>query len=137
MTDALALSRAESKFAQTTPHNHPPLQPRHWRACSASGAAAATANNAEQTAFDYFVHKGLTKVQAAGIVGNLMQESNVRPKAVQSGAAGRGIAQWGVGQRWDKSAKDNVVWFANLHKEDRRVASGRRFPGNDHAQRLF
>src|SRR4051794_40505969 len=36
-------------------------------------------SNNEQTAFNYFVNKGLTKAQAAGVVGNLIQESSVIP----------------------------------------------------------
>ena len=38
----------------------------------------------DQTAFDYFVGKGLASFQAAGIVGNLDQESGVDPNAVQA-----------------------------------------------------
>lgn len=66
------------------------------------------------SAFDYFVAKGLTKRQAAGIVGNLLQESSMNPSAVQyGGGPGRGIAQWSVGGRWDHSYHDNLVWYAN------------------------
>jgi hypothetical protein len=66
----------------------------------------------DQTAFDYFVGKGLTNFQAAGIVGNLDQESGVDPAAVQQGGPGRGIAQWSVGGRWDTDASDNCLWYA-------------------------
>jgi hypothetical protein len=80
---------------------------------------AALSNN-EQTAFNYFVSKGLTKVQAAGIVGNLIQESTVIPTAVEyGGGPGRGIAQWSVGGRWDTSYHDNVTWYANAHGKNR------------------
>jgi hypothetical protein len=71
----------------------------------------------DQTSFDYFVAKGLTGVQAAGIVGNLDQESGDSPTAVQSGGPGRGVAQWSVGGRWDTSAGDNenaYVGAANI-----------------------
>jgi len=67
----------------------------------------------DQPAFDYFVGKGLTKFQAAGIVGNLDQESGVDPTAVQAGGPGRGIAQWSVGGRWDTDAMDNATWYAS------------------------
>ena len=60
------------------------------------------------------VSVGLTRAQAAGIVGNLIQESNVIATAVQSGGPGRGIAQWSVGGRWD-SGTDSVVHYANVH----------------------
>lgn len=73
---------------------------------------AALGNNA-RTAFNYFVAKGLSDEQAAGIVGNLMQESSVRPTAVQyGGGPGRGIAQWSIGERWNGSAI-NLVSFAS------------------------
>ncbi len=73
---------------------------------------AAALSTDEHTAYTFFVGKGLTPVQAAGIVGNLIQESNVEAGAVQPGGPGRGIAQWSVGGRWDTSKSDNVVWYA-------------------------
>ena len=76
-------------------------------------ASALTAN--DKTAFDYFLAKGLTPVQAAGIVGNLDQESNMNPGAVQPGGPGRGIAQWSVGGRWNSDAGDNAVAYAASH----------------------
>jgi Phage tail lysozyme len=67
----------------------------------------------DKIAFDYFVSKGLTDVQAAGIVGNLDQESGMSPTIAESGGGpGRGIAQWSVGGRWDTSHDDNVAWYA-------------------------
>ena len=67
------------------------------------------------TAFNYFVAKGLTKRQSAGIVGNLLQESSMNPSAIQyGGGPGRGIAQWSVGGRWDRSYHDNNVWYTNI-----------------------
>lgn len=66
----------------------------------------------EQPAFDFFLAKGLTPVQSAGIVGNLDVESGVDPTVVQSGGPGRGIAQWSAGGRWDTSAGDNVKAYA-------------------------
>jgi len=82
--------------------------------------ASKTSSNPQRTAFDYFLHKGLSKVQAAGIVGNLVQESSVNASAVQYGnGPGRGIAQWGIRQRWDRSPNDNVAWFASRHHASR------------------
>jgi hypothetical protein len=64
------------------------------------GDEALVQENAnDKTAFDFFVGKGLTKDQAAGIVGN------------------RGIAQWSAGGRWDHDFHDNVVWYANEQGE--------------------
>jgi hypothetical protein len=74
--------------------------------------SATTAFANDKPAFDFFVGKGLTTFQAAGIVGNLDQESGVNPNSVQSGGPGRGIAQWSVGGRWDTSAGDNAVAYA-------------------------
>jgi hypothetical protein len=66
----------------------------------------------DKAAYDFFVAKGLTNFQAAGIVGNLDQESGVNPGSVQyGGGPGRGIAQWSVGGRWDTS-NPNVLAFA-------------------------
>jgi Phage tail lysozyme len=80
-----------------------------------SMSEAALSNN-EKTAYNFFISKGLSKDQAAGIVGNLMQESSVNPNSVQyGGGPGRGIAQWSVGGRWDTSHDDNVTWYANAH----------------------
>jgi MYXO-CTERM domain-containing protein len=66
----------------------------------------------DEAAYDYFLGKGLTNFQSAGIVGNLDQESGVDPTAVQQGGPGRGIAQWSVGGRWDTDANDNCLWYA-------------------------
>jgi hypothetical protein len=74
----------------------------------------------QHAAFDYFVARGLSKRQAAGIVGNLIQESSVNPNAVEfGGGPGRGIAQWSVGGRWDTSHGDNVTSYASQHGESR------------------
>ena len=73
---------------------------------------AALSSN-EVNAFNYFISQGLTPVQSAGIVGNLMQESDVSPTVKEyGGGPGRGIAQWSVGGRWDTSSHDNVAWYA-------------------------
>jgi hypothetical protein len=81
---------------------------------TASPAAAATHNN--QTAFNYFVGKGLTQRQSAGIVGNLIQESGnpINPYANQPNGPGMGIAQWSEGGRWDRDTRDNMRWYAGL-----------------------
>jgi hypothetical protein len=80
-----------------------------------TAAPLLTATPPNEIAFDYFVGKGLTSFQAAGIVGNLDQESQMDPNAVQAGGPGRGIAQWSVGGRWDTDANDNVLSYASAH----------------------
>jgi hypothetical protein len=56
----------------------------------------------ELAAYTFFVGKGLTPAQSAGIVGNLMQESNVNPEE-----PGGGIAQW-IGSRWNPDLQTGV-----------------------------
>src|SRR5262249_23226747 len=83
---------------------------------SAIGTEALTAN--EKAAYGFFVAKGLKSYQAAGIVGNLMQESGVDPTVYQyGGGPGRGIAQWSAGGRWDSSGGDNAHWYAGKRGE--------------------
>ncbi len=81
-------------------------------AFEATEQASTTSFANDQPAFEFFVGKGLTGFQAAGIVGNLDQESGVDPNSVQAGGPGRGIAQWSVGGRWDSSANDNATAYA-------------------------
>ena len=62
---------------------------------------AVTENTNDKIAFDFFLAKGLTPVQSAGIIGNLDQESGMDPTIWQyGGGPGRGIAQWSAGGRW-------------------------------------
>jgi hypothetical protein len=62
---------------------------------------AAGTDNAKD-AFLYFVGKGLSAHQAAGIVGNLIHESaGVNPRSDQPDGPGMGIAQWSEGGRWE------------------------------------
>ena len=45
-------------------------------------------------AVDYFVNKGLTKEQAAGLVGNLMRESGMNIGATNPNSGAYGLSQW-------------------------------------------
>lgn len=45
-------------------------------------------------AIQYFVERGLTDYQAAGLVGNLMRESSMNPSAVNKDSQAYGLAQW-------------------------------------------
>ena len=47
-----------------------------------------------QRAMRYFMDKGLTDYQAAGLVGNLMRESGMSPTALNSSSGAYGLAQW-------------------------------------------
>jgi len=70
----------------------------------------------EKTVYDYFIGKGLTNFQAAGVVGNLIQESGLDPTIHQfNNGPGRGLAQWSAGARWDTTDGDNVADYAAAH----------------------
>jgi spore coat assembly protein SafA len=60
-------------------------------------SAAGQKGNAQQT-IDFFMSKGLTRAQAAGIAGNLLFESGFNPSAVGDGGTSFGIAQWHFGR---------------------------------------
>ncbi|HUE26304.1 MAG TPA: phage tail tip lysozyme [Solirubrobacteraceae bacterium] len=60
---------------------------------SPAGKAAET-GNAGQVVYSYLTKQGLTAAQAAGVVGNLQQESSLNPAE-----PGGGLAQW-IGSRW-------------------------------------
>lgn len=67
-----------------------------------------------QKGFNYFIAKGLTPIQSAGIIGNLRQESGMNPKSKQlNGGPGRGLAQWTVTERWV-----DLQAFAKNKKQD-------------------
>jgi hypothetical protein len=80
-----------------------------------AGAGTFTGDNIKD-AFLYFMDpgRGLTAVQSAGIVGNLIQESGVNPRSNQAGGPGMGIAQWSEGGRWEQLKK----WVAENNKGD-------------------
>ena len=51
-------------------------------------------SQATQFAMKYFINKGLKPHQAAGLVGNLLRESQLNPKALNGASGAIGIAQW-------------------------------------------
>ena len=73
----------------------------------------------DEAVYKYFVDKGLTNFQSAGVTGNLDQESHVDPTIHQyNGGVGRGLAQWSAGARWDTTPGDNVKDFAAQRGKD-------------------
>lgn len=72
---------------------------------SATGGGNLSGNTPAQKAFNYFISKGLTPAQAAGVVGNLMVESGGNTENLDTHAHNNisgthdGIAQWSGG-RW-------------------------------------
>ncbi|WP_159437304.1 phage tail tip lysozyme [Alicyclobacillus vulcanalis] len=56
-------------------------------------------NSTAQEIWNYLRSQGLTPSAAAGVMGNLMQESSLNPTAVNSSSGAFGIAQW-LGPRY-------------------------------------
>lgn len=79
-----------------------------------------------ETAYEYFLTHGFSPADAAGIVGNLIQESGVNPESQQSGGPGRGIAQWSQGGRWNPSlmtGNQQIDLLAQLNFIDQELQS--------------
>jgi hypothetical protein len=74
-----------------------------------AGKGNAARSPLEKQAMAYFMSQGWTKAQSAGIVGNLIAESNLNSKALgdYNGAGApqaRGLAQWHA-DRWNRLVK--------------------------------
>lgn len=67
--------------------------------------------DAENRAYQYFLDQGYTPEQAAGIVGNLVNESNLNPDAVARNDAGPGRDSEGIAQ-WNRDRLSNLQGFA-------------------------
>ncbi len=77
-----------------TPPNRPPPSTGPVNGIEDRPGAAGNA----QQVIEFFMAKGLTRAQAAGIAGNLKFESGFRPDAVGDGGTSFGIAQWHNGR---------------------------------------
>lgn len=83
-----------------------------------TGTGSLTGNTNAEKVFNYLIGYGFTEQAAAGVIGNLMQESGVNPRSHQGGGGpGRGIMQWGTGAgsggRWDAL----VAWASSSGKD--------------------
>lgn len=56
--------------------------------CQASSATNLIGNGDEERAFNFFIGKGLTDKQSAGVVGNMKAESGVQPMRLQNTKSG-------------------------------------------------
>ncbi len=56
--------------------------------CSAEGGGDLIGSDNQERGFNYYVSKGYSKEQAAGIVGNMIHESGVEPMRLQGTGAG-------------------------------------------------
>jgi len=108
---------------------HPSSYAPVARACIAAGGVkpgkataygdqtgkGVAATGSAKDAVKFFISKGWTKEQAAGIVGNLQAESgaNLRTNSVGDGGQAYGIAQW---------HPDRQALFKRLYKKDIRQA---------------
>jgi hypothetical protein len=81
---------------------------------TATAAPAPAPNDRQARAISFFMAKGYNKVQAAGIVGNLLAESSLRPDAKnpQDPGTSIGLAQWNMGR------KAALVSFARTRGKD-------------------
>jgi hypothetical protein len=80
---------------------------------SGLGADGAGSTENAAKAMKFFMDKGWSREQAAGIVGNLQQESgpNLNPRAVNKNDAGPGLHSYGIAQ-WNKERFENLKRFA-------------------------
>lgn len=80
-----------------------------------AGSPTLTGNTNAEKVFRYLVdQEGFTPEAAAGVIGNLMQESGVNPQSRQlGGGPGRGIMQWSEGERWASL----TAWAKNSGKD--------------------
>jgi hypothetical protein len=97
-TNLETMSATTNTFNTSGEENETPSETRAASRTSVntSGTANTDAFNQKDNikkAFDFFVEKGFTKTQSAGIVGNLLFESRLNPKITNSIGA-YGIAQW-------------------------------------------
>jgi len=72
-----------------------------------------------QAVWDVLTDAGLSDEAAAGVLGNLDQESNIDPTAVQADGPGMGLAQWSRGGRWDTGPNSFLAFVKkrNLDKD--------------------
>lgn len=90
-----ALAAIPPPVAPTADSPAPPAPP--------SGSAVGDCRGAPGQVWSGLLAAGVSPAAAAGVLGNLQQESGVNPAAVQQGGPGRGLAQWSTGGRWDTS----------------------------------
>ena len=81
-----------------------------------SGPPSSSGSQAKLV-WDTLLAHGLTPEAAAGILGNLQQESGIDPTTIQNGGPGMGLAQWSRGGRWD-SGSNSLLSFAAVRGLD-------------------
>lgn len=81
-------------------HSTIPIEEQQYGTISSSNVNQSLSGN-KKKAMNFFTSKGLSNHIAAGIVGNLLGESNLNPNAVNPSSKAFGIAQW-LGDRKKK-----------------------------------
>jgi len=79
---------------------------------SISNSNNSSITNSGKYIIDFFINKGLSKEQSAGIAGNLKKESNFK-----TNVWGDNNTSYGVGQ-WRNERKDNLINFAKGNNLD-------------------
>ena len=87
--------------------------------CGATQSSVTTLTGADnrEKVFNYLRAKGLTPEQAAGVAGNIQNESGFSPTRQEMSqtfpAGGWGLVQWTFGRRSDPSPEKGVVAYLN------------------------
>lgn len=79
--------------------------------------AKPIAGDARAKAISYYVKQGWTREQAAGIVGNLIEESRLNPQARNPNDAGPGLHSEGLGQ-WNRERLARLKQFGGAKWQD-------------------
>jgi hypothetical protein len=106
----LAGMEAGMNFALTAPDGTPTTK-------TVTKAGEAAPKEAREKALAYYVGKGWTREQAAGIVGNLIQESGLNPNALAKDDAGPGAHSQGIGQ-WNRARLARLKQFGGANWQD-------------------
>jgi hypothetical protein len=103
------VAKADS-IAQTRANENDPSEGGETNAGDV-GAPSPSAQAREQQAYEYFRSIGYTDAQAAGMVGNLTNESALNPNAINRGDGTDGSDSIGIAQ-WNSSRADELKKFA-------------------------
>lgn len=130
-TKAIAVEQRESRKTRTTLRRaeanylkaQDSFKQAFLSACTSGGSSAApsappaSSGNQAKAVWDTLLANGFSQEAAAGILGNLQQESNVDPTTMQNGGPGMGLAQWSRGGRWDNGPR-SMLSFAGTRGMD-------------------
>lgn len=90
----------------------PPADCPPPNATTTSGADVPAAGSTAESIYKFLVQQGLTPIQAAGVIGNLMRETSggtfdLKPEAVNPKSGAYGIVQWMGGRKTKLMARPN------------------------------